>query len=57
MHVNERLIFAVAQNCVIGKGEQVTYDLKPSRDDPTAVGTAEYADAIIDELRAPVRGS
>jgi isocitrate dehydrogenase len=25
----------------------VTYDLKPSRDDPSAVGTSEYADAII----------
>jgi hypothetical protein len=25
----------------------VTYDLKPSRDDPTAVGTQEMGDAII----------
>ena len=31
---------------------RVTYDLKPSRDDPTAVGTAEYADAIIENLAA-----
>ncbi len=37
---------------VIKKGEQVTYDLKPSRDDPTAVGTSEFADAVIDELNA-----
>jgi isocitrate dehydrogenase (NAD+) len=37
---------------VIEKGERVTYDLKPARDDPTAVGTSEYADAIIDELVA-----
>jgi isocitrate dehydrogenase (NAD+) len=37
---------------VIAKGERVTYDLKPARDDPTAVGTSEYADAIIDELVA-----
>ena len=32
---------------VIGAGESVTYDLKPTRDDPTAVGTQEMADAII----------
>jgi isocitrate dehydrogenase (NAD+) len=25
----------------------VTYDMKPSRDDPSAVGTSEFADAII----------
>ena len=37
---------------VIRKGERVTYDLKPSRDDPTAVGTSEFADAVIDELNA-----
>ena len=35
---------------VIKKGDKVTYDLKPSRDDPTAVGTSEFADAVIDEL-------
>ena len=28
----------------------MTYDLKPTRDDPTAVGTSEYADAIIEQL-------
>jgi isocitrate dehydrogenase (NAD+) len=43
-----RLESAVA--AVIAEGERVTYDLKPSRDDPTAVGTAEYADAIIEKL-------
>jgi isocitrate dehydrogenase (NAD+) len=32
---------------VIAVGENVTYDLKPTRDDPTAVGTQEMADAII----------
>ena len=36
---------------VIADGERVTYDLKPTRDDPTAVGTSEYADAIIERLR------
>ena len=35
---------------MIAEGENVTYDLKPNRDDPTAVGTAEYADAIIEKL-------
>jgi isocitrate dehydrogenase (NAD+) len=44
-----RLEEAVA--AVIAEGERVTYDLKPTRDDPTAVGTSEYADAIIERLR------
>jgi isocitrate dehydrogenase (NAD+) len=35
---------------VIAAGRQVTYDLKPSRDDPTAVGTREMGDAIIAAL-------
>jgi isocitrate dehydrogenase (NAD+) len=43
-----RLERAVAD--VIAEGERVTYDLKPSRDDPSAVGTSEYADAIIEKL-------
>jgi isocitrate dehydrogenase (NAD+) len=43
-----RLEQAVA--AVIAEGEKVTYDLKPTRDDPTAVGTSEYADAIISKL-------
>jgi len=43
-----RLEAAVAE--VIEEGERVTYDLKPTRDDPSAVGTAEYADAIIERL-------
>jgi isocitrate dehydrogenase (NAD+) len=46
----ERLEAAVA--AVIAEGERVTYDLKPTRDDPTAVGTSEYADAIIERLEA-----
>ena len=43
-----RLEDAVA--AVIAAGERVTYDLKPTRDDPSAVGTSEYADAIIERL-------
>ena len=39
---------------VIREGDSVTYDMKPSRDDPTAVGTSEVADAIIDKLGARV---
>src|SRR5919106_1520234 len=35
-----RLEDAVA--AVIAAGERATYDMKPSRDDPTAVGTSEY---------------
>jgi isocitrate dehydrogenase (NAD+) len=35
---------------VIAAGVSVTYDLKPSRDDPTAVGTRQMADAIIAAL-------
>jgi len=46
----QRLEAAVA--AVIAEGERVTYDMKPSRDDPTAVGTSEYADAIIEKLEA-----
>ncbi len=44
----ERLERALA--AVIRKGEKVTYDLKPHRDDPTAVGTSEFADAVIEEM-------
>jgi isocitrate dehydrogenase (NAD+) len=32
---------------VIAEGKSVTYDMKPHRDDPSAVGTSEVADAII----------
>jgi isocitrate dehydrogenase (NAD+) len=37
---------------VIRKGEKVTYDLKPTRTDPTAVGTSEFADAVREEMNA-----
>jgi isocitrate dehydrogenase (NAD+) len=46
----DRLEAAIAE--VIRKGERVTYDLKPSRDDPTAVGTSEFADAVIEEMQS-----
>jgi isocitrate dehydrogenase (NAD+) len=47
-----RLEHAIAE--VIREGESVTYDMKPTRDDPTAVGTSDVADAIIDKLGARV---
>jgi len=43
-----RLEGAVA--AVIAEGRKVTYDLKPSPSDPSAVGTSEMADAIIEAL-------
>lgn len=44
----DRLEGAIA--AVIADGRSVTYDMKPHRDDPTAVGTSEVADAVIAEL-------
>jgi isocitrate dehydrogenase (NAD+) len=44
----DRLETAVAD--LIREGESVTYDMKESRDDPTAVGTSEVADALIAKL-------
>ncbi len=44
----QRLEKAVA--AVIAEGKDVTYDMKPHRDDPTAVGTREMADAICAKL-------
>ncbi len=35
---------------VIVEGRDVTYDMKPDRNDPTAVGTSQMADAIIAKL-------
>lgn len=46
----DRLEQAVAD--VIAEGKYVTYDLKPDRNDPTAVGTSQMADAIIARLQA-----
>jgi len=37
---------------VIKEGKSVTYDMKPRRDDPTAVGSAEMGDAIIGAMEA-----
>jgi isocitrate dehydrogenase (NAD+) len=48
----DRLEGAIAET--IREGSSVTYDMKPTRDDPTAVGTSDVADAIIDRLVARV---
>jgi isocitrate dehydrogenase (NAD+) len=40
---------AVAE--VIAEGKDVTYDMKADRNDPTAVGTQEMADAIIAKIK------
>ncbi|MGH7138669.1 MAG: isocitrate/isopropylmalate dehydrogenase family protein, partial [Pirellulales bacterium] len=40
-----------AVGAVIAEGKSVTYDLKPHRDDPTAVGTREMAEAICAKLK------
>ncbi len=40
-----------ALKVVLAEGKSVTYDLKPLRSDPTAVGTREMADAIIEKLK------
>jgi isocitrate dehydrogenase (NAD+) len=45
----DRLERAVAD--VIAEGRSVTYDMKPSPDDPSAVGTSAVADAIIEKLK------
>ena len=52
-HINrtaeaDRLENAVA--AVIAEGKSVTYDMKPDRNDPTAVGTSQMADAIIERM-------
>src|SRR6202008_578029 len=48
----DRLEGAIA--AVIAEGKSVTYDMKPNRDDPTAVGTSEVADAVIEKLEAEI---
>jgi isocitrate dehydrogenase (NAD+) len=47
---SDRLEAAIA--AVVADGTAVTYDMKPARDDPTAVGTSEVADAVIEKLNA-----
>jgi isocitrate dehydrogenase (NAD+) len=46
----DRLENAVA--AVIAEGKYVTYDMKANRDDPTAVGTRQMADAIVKKIKS-----
>ncbi len=46
----DKLENAVAS--VIAEGKSVTYDMKDDRNDPTAVGTSEMADAIIEKVKS-----
>jgi len=48
----ERMEGAIAE--VIKEGDRVTYDMKPSRDDPSAVGTSDVADAVIAKMEERV---
>jgi isocitrate dehydrogenase (NAD+) len=48
MEAAERLQRAIAS--VIEEGKHVTYDMKPTPDDPTAASTSRVADAVIEKL-------
>jgi len=50
----DRLEKAVA--LVIEEGNDVTYDMKPTPDDPTAATTLRVADAIMEKLRESSNG-
>ena len=49
VNAGDRLERAIAE--VIRENKSVTYDMKEDRDDPTAVGTSQVADAVIEKLR------
>lgn len=49
VQASRRLEQAIAS--VIKDGTAVTYDMKPQRDDPSAVGTSQVADAVIERLK------
>jgi len=56
-HLDEHDAAARLENAIselIREGKSVTYDMKFSRDDPTAVGTSEVADALVDKLESQV---
>ena len=46
----DRLERALA--AVIAEGKSVTYDMKPARNDPSAVGTSQVADGVIEKLQS-----
>lgn len=56
-HIEERDAAARLEQAIAGvirEGKSVTYDMKPSRDDPTAVGTSDVADAVISRMEEVV---
>ena len=54
-HLEETVAADALENAiadVIALGKSVTYDLKERRDDPTAGGTSQVADAVVAQLKA-----
>jgi len=49
-YVKEANKLEAAVAAVVAQGKDVTYDMKADRNDPTAVGTSEMADAIIKKV-------
>jgi len=53
-HINEDKAASVLETAIaaiIKEGIYVTYDMKPTRDDPSAVGTNEMAEAIVKKIK------
>jgi len=53
-HINETKAAEILEKAiadVIKEGKYVTYDLKEDRNDPTAVGTSQMADAIVRKIK------
>lgn len=53
-HLNENVAARKLENAltaILAEGKSVTYDLKTDRNDPTAVGTSQMADAIIEKIK------
>ena len=49
------LLLEDALRQVIKEGKFVTYDLKPQTNDPSAVGTAQMADAVINKIKETLK--
>ena len=49
IEAGERLDRALTE--IIEEGKTVTYDMKPRPDDPTAVGTSQVGDAVVERLQ------
>lgn len=48
-------ILREAVSCVIEENKNVTYDLKPNREDPSSVGTKEMAQAIVEKIKRIIK--